>query len=800
MGAGLLNLAPVLQSFQSPAPAPQTTPQSPSVQPNADSLIHQHTAAILSQKPDATAYDVASALGNGVSPTLAAKVISDVRGIRTGVGQPPQSVAQATGPGVPPPAQRPLPLPVQAALALASVPTPPGPQQPPPPNSLGNTASIANAARLAGLQNVADNGPLPAPMIPGAGQGPAGSPPSPVGTSSLPPPPPTAVGAPSNPMPPPNMQNRLTLQNNAATQPNGTYPTDSAPNVAPGATPKGGPPAWLRGLERFAPALGVALLSRNNPGAGAAVLGGWNAGEQQKQAEAAQKAQVARETAQQQFENAQATNKATQDQQHQQFSDRNDFYEQLRKTDAAGQEQMVKALPDAEAQALGIDKSTFYGPDGKFIPQTSAEKPLDPVAMARAQAANLDKLQGLTTDSQQHIHDTMDDAEWKATYGVPYDNFTPVQRSKDATAAVVAATGAQKAQTAADLAKAHIQEILAGAGLKVSQGKYYDVKTSRVVPDSVATDKMKDATTKFLGTRNDLAPGEAHSQEAYRAAMGAAASSNAQSNAFNAETKAELAQAQIHKIVADTGYTEARIKQVAEKDPYFTAMVTMRDKANDLKAQAAKNTTYDAPTRARIMAGYDADIHKADDYINSRLTSNGQSAPPASGTGQAPVVDRRAQRALAGRALAMVGQTVNSDGQPSCADGVCKIAKAVGVPVPQTRSAAEFEKQLPSKGWTQIPLAQAAANDIITSKGSGPSGRHVQWSIGGGQVIEADSRASGYSNRLTKGSIPSSDPSATAWRYNGAPKNGPPPPKQTASLPLPTVGKLSTGITYKVLP
>jgi hypothetical protein len=770
MGAGILNIASALQNMNGVPPPPFPVQQGPTAPapptgPAANAPSQSPVHDFVRQTPGVTAQAVQTRFPL-LSLQGAQAVIDSVRGSQPPVPQSPVAQARApVAPSAPPPP------------SMNAFTTPGSPGYIPAPPAAQFPASV-----------------MPAP--PQASAPPPGAPASTPGTQT-----PTGY--------PPDMQNRLTLQNNAATQPPGTFPTDSAPSAPPAApsmTPSApsGQPSWLRGAERFLPAALVALASRNNPQVGASILQGYDAGQQQKQALEAQQRQQA-------FENQQVLAKTAQEQQQQQFSNRNDFNDALLKRDAAGQQQMVNALSDADAKALGIDKAAFYGPDGKFIPQTSAEKPLDPVALARVQAANYDKLQGLTPESQQNIHDSMDEGEWKATYGVPYDNFAPVQRQKDVTDAQKATTAQQKVDDAAKLIAPKIAQINAQAGLSKSRTTYYNLTTPQKV-------KIYQQTARLLGLKADDQKDLDTAKMAYEKALGGAATSNAESNAFNAETKAELTQAQIHKLAAETRGTEARIQQVATKDPYFAAMVSLRDNANDLKAKALANTGYDAPTRARIIAGYDADIKRADDYIQSRMSGNGTQNGPPPDTSQAPVVGNPAlQGKQTPRSAAWNNRGVSVTPSPAGArlDAVAKAVQSSGLCNGRSNCEAvartTYQRAF-GDAYNQYFDRGPNASALSTLKNFQKAGLAQPYDPS--QPVPAGSLL--YSSTMGKGNGHVQIVGSDGTRYDQYGKNRfspssfdyfvPPPagrsgaPASVASAPLAPTGRLSTGITYKVLP
>lgn len=146
-----------------------------------------------------------------------------------------------------------------------------------------------------------------------------------------------------------------------------------------------------------------------------------------------------------------------------------------------------------------------------------------------------------------------------------------------------------------------------------------------------------------------------------------------------------------------------------------------------------------------------------------------------------------------GVAAGMVGQDFGAKG---CANGVCAIAKAANVPVPQTGNAAQFEKQLPSKGWVQTGDPNKAS--IFTGPGSGPSGRHVGW-IEGGMSYQSDHvGASGPVTTLQPYPIPRG-PDYKYWtRSTGqSGQNQPAPASSTRTSNAPVVARTRTGKTFK---
>lgn len=112
-------------------------------------------------------------------------------------------------------------------------------------------------------------------------------------------------------------------------------------------------------------------------------------------------------------------------------------------------------------------------------------------------------------------------------------------------------------------------------------------------------------------------------------------------------------------------------------------------------------------------------------------------------------------------ALQMVGKVMGENG---CARTVCAIAKQVGLPIPNTESAGDMEKQMKNYGYQKVPITQA---QVVFSNGQGPSGRHVEWHIGNGVTIGDPGKASNY--KVSNGKLPTNDPSATGWAYTGKP-------------------------------
>lgn len=125
-------------------------------------------------------------------------------------------------------------------------------------------------------------------------------------------------------------------------------------------------------------------------------------------------------------------------------------------------------------------------------------------------------------------------------------------------------------------------------------------------------------------------------------------------------------------------------------------------------------------------------------------------------------------------ANSLIGTTMGENG---CARAVCAIAKQSGIPIPDTESAADMEKQMTGKGWQKVPLPQA---QVVFSSGQGPSGRHVEWHVGNGVTVGDPGKSSNY--KVSQGKLPTSDPTATGWTYMGTPK-----PVTTASAVNPAM-------------
>lgn len=213
-------------------------------------------------------------------------------------------------------------------------------------------------------------------------------------------------------------------------------------------------------------------------------------------------------------------------------------------------------------------------------------------------------------------------------------------------------------------------------------------------------------------------------------------------------------------------------QQFAGQQARLNKIETSLTQYENIKKSIAANTTYDAATRQRLMAAQDANIIPLQSE-KARVQANLQqmSAPPAT-----PTANQSSSIQMF-NPTSYIGRVVNKDNAPACVDGVCYLASQAGVPVPKTRNAATFESQLPSSGWSKLPVsANPQPNDIIVGRGTGLSKRHVEWYAGNGKTVAADVRAGGYSNRLTQ-SDAVIDPTTTIWRYTGAPKT----PQRTAS-------------------
>lgn len=287
MGNATLTAPPYMQP-QGPSPNSQvapisapSAPLSPAIQPPttappsamqlANSPLHVHTAQIMAQNPAVTPEQVSSTLGNPVTPAVAAHVMGQIRSVMM---PPPSPQAPVTAQSL-----------FQPVVSAPSAPVNPAMQQ-----AMNPTAPSA-------------------PVRPISLMSPATAPPAPSGPFA--PATPVSAGVTAPAMPStivPQSPNAQSLPQNADAGRNFTpqAPSSDAPATAPGSQPPNapkGPSNLVRGLERFAPALAVALATRNNPGAGAAIIGGYGQGQERAHEQQQQDAAVKAQQGQQTFEN-----------------------------------------------------------------------------------------------------------------------------------------------------------------------------------------------------------------------------------------------------------------------------------------------------------------------------------------------------------------------------------------------------------------------------------------------------------------------------------------------------------------
>ena len=282
----------------------------------------------------------------------------------------------------------------------------------------------------------------PAPLVPMAGQAQVAAVPTP---NAAVPTPNAAVPAPS--APPGGM---AALQAMLAPQPSAPMAADIADGGSAGATlgalmaGAGGQPA--ASASPNAPLTMPTMPKRNNTiaqifGALSALSGGAggrivSAGlAQQKAADTDRYNQQVQAYQQQQHDQQQ------QNQNNQQVNEnQGGFVANLAKLDPATQQQIVSSMTPQVMAANGYTPATlraqFYDKSGAFVPVSAADKPDNPVMLARAQTAARTSLQHLTTAGQQAYHDSFKDNpdDWVQQTGLHYEGFTPSETARDQTA------------------------------------------------------------------------------------------------------------------------------------------------------------------------------------------------------------------------------------------------------------------------------------------------------------------------------------------------------------------------------
>ena len=530
MGAALLNLQPVLQAYagpnNTPPPQPVATPQQ---SPDNGSLLHTHVAQLLSKNPSFTPDQVATTLGNGVTPTLAAKVMSDVRGIKTQPPANPLTTAfQPVSAQVPPNAE---------SLMNPALPQPVGTPAV-SPNRLGATPSAGLAARNANLQQTIDEGGPPNPngmmmQRPAVAQTVAPTPPVlSAGTIS----PYTgqgmdagkAVTSPS--APPANFEANVgTISPYTGQGMEDGQAVTGAPAVAPGAVPKGhGQPGWLEGIERFLPSLAVAIATRDNPRLGASILTGYQQGQAQRRAQNQQEALLEQQKAQQEFANQRAL--TAEQQKADELKETHTYHEGELKNAADKTASAEQIAADKLKSGTAIAKAIGNAPDGES---------------ARRVVLGMDP-----TDSQGFAA-ALSNPDGTAKAANPWYGQAEKVRHDQATET----TAQQRADDNSRLVTANIGRINAAANLDGTREAYIKATQAQRV-------KIYQETARLLGLKADDQHDLDKARIAYERALGAAASTNAAANTTRAQAAQSNAETNANKSNGKSGPTAAVLNQV----------------------------------------------------------------------------------------------------------------------------------------------------------------------------------------------------------------------------------------------
>jgi len=736
------------------APAPQPTAPMTPPEPPSKSPIHDAATAILIQNPATTAGDIATFLG--IPQPLAQSVYNDVqggfaKGYPSGGAAPPQVPPQnpVTQAFVPPSTTNRPPLPAAIAQGSAMVPPMPPPQSATPGTAAQPPEMIP-----------------PKPMVPQDFGAPIPGYTRPQSLASPPPsdiPPADAAAA------------RAAMLAKMGVLPGAYAPPGQAVGAAqltPLAESAPRHDRFMEGLKKFLPAALVAGLTYKNPAVGGAILGGMQQGQQQLDAEAIRQANAARVQKQQDIDNAlkireQASTEAYQKGQLANTAAKND-------TTAQHYKDMAARYGDQAMADFGKEIAKYSSnPEAQF-----------------GIAQRYDKAHG-TTGFTDSLGSGLGETDRKA-----YDDL----RAKAAQDRVNAYS--QQVQ-------ANVGDIASRASLRKSQAGYLDAKTGQVVPDSEAQIRLRNATADYLTEKTGQVVPLADAEIAWKDEQTQALPYVVGAKITTANSAAANANTNANKGGANGSITDAVRNQIyhnylaPRKGPFGVILPApvVLDQDGNLMA----NPNYSIDDKGQIDP---QKAMEANDALNEAVQQNngrhygrdeqqqGASVPPAVAPVQPVALQgRQTPRSVARKnwytasgipdfdATQFIGQSVNKDGQPACVDGVCYLASKAGVPVPQTRNAAEFEKDLPNKGWVKVPRSQnPKPNDIIIGRGTGPSGRHVEWYVGDGYTVAADVKAGGYSNKLTK--TPNVyGPDTTTWRYagSGAPPSGGLPAAQASS-------------------
>lgn len=185
-----------------------------------------------------------------------------------------------------------------------------------------------------------------------------------------------------------------------------------------------------------------------------------------------------------------------------------------------------------------------------------------------------------------------------------------------------------RAQSYSDIVAARIPEITAQAGLAKARTGYVDAQTGQVVPDAQAKRRLQQATAGFLTAKTGEVVPLAEAEIAYKSALGASSTANADTNRYNSQTRSALATATIQHLASATKMDAARIEEIANKDPNFVQAVKLLQDAVDRK-QKAQTYIFNPKLREDAIANADKDIETYGSVVKGRLNGSSNNAPPA---------------------------------------------------------------------------------------------------------------------------------------------------------------------------
>lgn len=195
------------------------------------------------------------------------------------------------------------------------------------------------------------------------------------------------------------------------------------------------------------------------------------------------------------------------------------------------------------------------------------------------------------------------------------------------------------------LINARIPDILAQAGLTRAKTGLVDAQTGVVIPEAEAKIRLEGATANVLGIRAEDMPGLDASTIAYKSALGAAATSNAAStaenadtNRYNAQSRAALDNANITRLATQNNLTEAEIIKTGESNPGFAPTLRALSDAQDRLARIPNEQYASSADRATAMKAAQHDVNYLSTQLNGLLPRQAPGgALPAPVAKEAPV-------------------------------------------------------------------------------------------------------------------------------------------------------------------